>query len=78
MTLNERYNEVLEQWKSWGDEALPECECCGADMHGKDVIEGRSGWYCSNACRRECEWCSFDACDERKAEAKQLGFTALD
>ena len=41
-TNNATYNRLLT---SWGD-ADPECEYCGADLTGCDVIETATSWLC--------------------------------
>lgn len=51
-TNNPRYNHFFNLWD---DGSLPECENCGKDMTGKNVHEGRLGWYCSLDCLQDSE-----------------------
>ena len=47
-TLNQSYNRVLESWKKQGCDSKPECEDCGCDLTGKDVVESHYGWLCTS------------------------------
>lgn len=76
-TLNDRYNAALATWVDDGHNARPSCEHCDRDMTGIDVHEGRFGWYCSSRCCRLEERGGESGVDEQRAEARQMGLTAL-
>ena len=45
-TRNAEYNAVLASWKEQGAPSDPQCEECGCDLTGKEVVEITIGWYC--------------------------------
>jgi hypothetical protein len=70
-TKNASYNKVLLAWDLAGHDASPECEHCGKDLTGLDVIERAAGWLCVACAETRDEGPS----DEwlRNEERKQMG-----
>ncbi len=64
-TLNPEYNALLLYWVSQGASSNPECEECGCDLTGKDVIETDILWVC---CECADEQGLYHADDELCAE----------
>ena len=71
MTKNATYNDLLVRW----DADNAECDECGRDMTGRNVIEGKWGWYCSRRCRKSSETAYYGLSDTecRRSERQQMG-----
>ncbi len=58
-TLNASYNYCLVSWAADGSPALPECEDCGKDLTGEEVICTGYGWVCT-CCAKTNDECFID------------------
>jgi hypothetical protein len=77
-TLNPEYNDVLAKWTAMGEDSRPECEDCGCDLTGREVIEeDKVMWVCAD-CHAEWEEDDdeivFSESAAQRAERQQMGF----
>lgn len=56
-TLNPSYNAVLLEWHLAGHDGSPECEECGCDLAGKNVVETKTNWLCEDCAAEYDEGC---------------------
>jgi hypothetical protein len=52
-TKNATYNDLLTRWAAAGHACTPECEDCGRDLTGQDVIETAYNWICADCAQQE-------------------------
>ena len=45
-TLTPSYNALIQFWNSIGEPMPPECEVCGKDVSGMNVVETSMGFVC--------------------------------
>jgi len=51
-TLTPRYNALIKFWDSVGAPMPPECEVCGKDVSGMEVVETASVGFVCEQCNR--------------------------
>lgn len=56
-TLNPSYNRTLAKWAASGDDCTPECEDCGKNLSGLNVVETAYGWFCESCAEPSAPRC---------------------
>lgn len=73
-TKNPEYNALLIQWAAAGYGSEPECEDCGKDLTGEDVIDDGCMWVCTDCSEAdEDDELVFSERTLRDFERKQMG-----
>lgn len=76
-TLNAVYNSLLVKWAAAGHPTDPDCEECGCDLTGKQVVEVEKRTWTCEACAESIESdnaCDEEHCDDRECERDYESF----